>query len=235
MKSKRHNQGTIVTRFVYTHKGIVDGDQPEQTDVEVPVVDPIVRDRKIVVDVRMRSEISPSDAPPHPTTKVWFVAECKDPDLTIEGTDIEAVRAGVYAALDRHYAIQWTPYLLITVSAPYLRSMNDGGGICLEWENVWKGIAWDGKELLRKVNPVGQQQREFYRISVWPGQFKDSGGKVIACILDTETNRAGLQEFVKQLNLLRDMLRKFLSPEDIAKTLADLAGNRLLPAPDPDA
>jgi len=166
--------------------------------------------------------------PPFETLSVSF--HVHEPELGIEhfeGSDAEILRRAIWAQLDKRYNIEWESYYLVTVrlETPY-RGL--GTGFCLEYRDIEKGTTWDGKELLKEYAHRG------WRIDPWPGEFRDEGGRIEACIPATPVNTKGLQEFNDRIATLREILTDFLSPEKILHVLADLAGvDAILPAPDP--
>jgi len=143
----------------------------------------------------------------------------------IESTDVESLRLAVWAALDKKYEIKWTRYFLVQVdpSRPY---HGLGTGFVMSYDDIEKGVTWDGKELLRKWESRG------YKVSPWPGAFTDKQGKIQACIVASEKNRRGLEEFVQRIMTLREMLRSFLEPGKLEALLQNLAASTLLPAVD---
>lgn len=221
-------KGVLVDTWIYAHKAIEGAGETEGE--EIPAVEPIVRDKKVKVQVRILKETRETDRPPHATTAVKFMAECRDIGFAIEGTDIEALRLAVWSKLDKQYAITWETYYLVRVERPYMSGT--GGGVQVSWDIVSKGTAWDGTELLREYSLHRRPNEDFYKISPWPGAFRDKRGKVMACIPATERNKAALEEFVAKLDQLRKLMAEFLSPEKIETTLANLAGVAFLPPAD---
>lgn len=168
--------------------------------------------------------------PPYPTIGTEFYVEMDDPQLYVKGTDCEAIRRTVFSALDKRYAIQWEKYYLVEIrpERPY---HGLGSGFCLTYSDIEKGTTFDGKELKREYS---YHRREYsYHVEPWPGEFRDREGKVQACIPATPENEKALKEFTRRIEELREAMKKFLSPELIQQTLADLANNfgNLLPPP----
>jgi len=104
---------------------------------------------------------------------------------------------------------------------------DNGTGLEICYDNVYKGTTFDGKNLLRRW------KGHDFKISVWPGAFKDDSGKVVACIPANEENRQALKEFCRRVDVLRDKLAEFLRPDVIMQNLAHRSGCPLLPPAPP--
>jgi hypothetical protein len=152
--------------------------------------------------------------PPFETLRVALNVELDGQVLS--GTDVESLRQAVWAELDKKYAIQWIDYYLVTVK-PERPYEGMGTGFTLGYEDVQKGLTWDGKELLRRIGHRG------YIVSPWPGQFTDRNGNIQACLPATKENRKGLEEFVDRVATLRELIRKFLESERFEDNLRQLA------------
>ncbi len=223
------SKGVLVDTWYYAHKA-VDGDQGEGMDDEAPGQAPKVAERKVEIKVRLLKETREADAAPHITSGVSFEATCREFDVRVVGTDIEAIRKAVFSRLDETLAIRWDEHFLVHVERPHIWE-GTGSGALVRWTTVWKGEAWDGSLLMREFD-FHRSSSSTWRISPWPGAFSQKNGRVMACIPCTEKNRAGLEEFAAKLDQLRKLLAGFLSPEHIQATLANLAGVAFLPAPD---
>lgn len=231
-------KGVLIDTWIYSHKalealpaGPADGSEGD----EIPAIDPIVRDKKVKVSVRLLKTTQTTDKPPHATSSVSLEAECRELGFKIEGTDVEALRRAVWARLDKAYEIRWSAWYLIHVQKPYMVGSGSGSGVVVSWDIVSKGVAWDGTELLREWNNHRRHGEELYKVSPWPGAFRDKGGRVEACIPVNDRNTAALEEFAAKIDQLRKLMAEFLSPQNIEATLANLAGVAFLPPPDPDA
>lgn len=216
------SKGVVVDTWFYVHKAVVvQGDDEEDGEARR-----LVEDRRVEVKVRLIKKTGNAAAPPFPTEAVSFSAECTDPRIRVEGTDIEAIRKAVFSQLDKALAIKWEPHLLVRVQRPFL--FETGSGVEVTWSEVYKGTAWDGSLLLREFR---SHSKEIWVISPWPGAFSDKYGKVMACLPATEANRAALTEFARRLDDLRKRIAEFLSPGMIVATLANLRGMAFLPPP----
>lgn len=221
------SKGVLVDTWYYTHKAL---EAPEAEDGDdAPVRAPRVAERKVEIKVRILKTTQETDSAPHTTASVSFEASCKEFDLRISGTDIEAIRAAVFGALDRELSIRWERYLLVRVERPHIFD-GTGSGVQVAWSNVDKGTAWDGSELMREFT-YGRVGRDIYKISPWPGVFTNKNGRVMACIPATDRNEDALQEFVARMDALRAKIADYLSPDNIAATLQNLSGMGFLPPP----
>jgi len=229
----RHNPYRVVDTWVYEVKEVeierfeaVPKDEREDGDDKHVIHKERVVNRKVMCELRMDKKTAQSNLPPHPTQSVAFELVCEELDFRLTGTDIDALRAAMWAKLDKKFEIQWTSYYLVQVRrARVYEGM--GEGLEFSYSDVYKGITWDGKLLMRKWS-----WRE-ERIEPWPGAFKDEGGKVMACIPANDTNREALKEFGRRIGVLRDRLADFLRPDKIEQTLANPAGFALLPPAPP--
>ena len=220
MQSK--TQPKLVDKWIFAHESLPD--RPQEEDGDAPPAK--VVDARVEVLVSIVKELEELHAAPHATKKVEFLVTCAHPKFKFVGTDIEALRRAAFAECDKHFAITWHNYLLVTV----LRSScyeGIGTGVDFAYNDVKKGITWDGKELLKQRRWGGEVE-----VKPWPGQFTDRNGRVIACIPATEANKAALEEFRRRIDTLRERLADTLRPEHIEQTLATLSAFSLLPPAD---
>jgi len=185
-----------------------------------------IRNKLVTVNVYMDKQTEQSEEPPHPLHSVALKVECPELNLRLEGTDIVALKEAMWSMLDDKFAITWEEYYLVEVNRTRVYG-GDGTGLEITYDNVYKGTTFDGKNLLK------QWKGHDYRISVWPGAFKDEHGKVKACIPANEDNRKALKEFCRRVDVLREKLAEFLRPEVIMENLANLSGFSLLPPAPP--
>lgn len=210
--SRSPGKGTLVDTWVYdaTYSATEEGrDEPER------------RTRKVSVELRLVKDFEgASEAPPMATRAVRFVVACKDIDLRLEGTDIEALRKAMWERLDARYAIAWEGWLLVKVDhrAPYEGS---GTGFVFSRQRVERGVAFDGSVLLREYVTFGERG---YRVTAWPEQFKEKNGRTLACIPETPGNVEALDEFGRRIDAMRRQLAEFLRPDAILETLANIQG-----------
>jgi hypothetical protein len=185
-----------------------------------------VKNKIVTMQVELHKKTTHSEEPPHPTQDVHFEVYCKELDLRMNGTDIEALRAAVWAHLDKKFGIKWEYYYLVKVEKQRAWRA-DGTGMVFNYDGVWKGTTWDGKLLLK------QYDGGHYVIKVWPGEFTDEHDKVIACIPADEMNKTALKEFTRRIDVLREKLADFLRPENIVATLTNMSALALLPPAPP--
>lgn len=229
---KRNNPDRVIDTWVYKVKDVeylqpeyVEGEsdrnwrkKDERTQDEKYVAQKQRVTNKVVkIEVILEKDTVQSEEPPHPTSEVKFRVRCDELDLDLHGTDIEMLRQTVWDRLDKKFEIKWERFYLVEIKhqRPYHA---DGTGILFEYDGVERGTTWNGKHILRKF------EGGHYRIKVWPGAFKDSHGDIMACIPATDQNREALEEFVRRMDRMRELMADFLRPEKILQTLADLSG-----------
>lgn len=223
-RQKSSNEGSggkLLDTWIYEYQGLTEyGNGPEgETRKSVEA-------KKVEVELRLIKKFADSAEPPLATKEVSFVVVCKEADIKLAGTDIEALRTAMWEKLGKRYEVKWERYYLVRIrpESPY---EGIGTGFTFSYDWVEKGTAWDGTLLLRER----QRFRGGDRISPWPGTFRDKNGQVMACIPETPENTKALKEFRERIDALRELLAGFLRPEQIMHTLANLNGNSLLPAP----
>lgn len=218
-RSESPSGGKLVDTWYYEYEGLVE--EAPRDDEEEPRQH--VAAKKVAVELRIHKKFK-GDTPPLAAKEVWFSVSSKDADFSLEGKDIEALRAAMWEHLDKKYAVQWTDYFLVEVEhrGPY---EGLGTGLSFGYKDVKKGVAWDGTLLMKSW-----KFRQFM-IEPWPGEFRNKQGRVLACIPASEFNRDALQEFQSRVDALRDRLADYLKPDMIVKTLANLNGVAFLPAP----
>jgi hypothetical protein len=208
-----------IDRWIYKYRGLDEEGAPR------------VRQRSVEVEVFLEKRMDESDEPPHPVAEVSFAVVCKEKgaDFRLVGTDIEALRKAAWGQLDARFKVAWEEWFLVKVD-PVSYIQGTGEGIEFSYANVWRGVAHDGTLLLREYDRYNSSS--VWKISPWPGEFKNKNGRVIACIPATKANRKALEEFAEGVKALRARLADFLAPDKIERTLANLSGINLLPAPE---
>lgn len=230
---RRHNPERVIDTWYYKVKDVefqdeefVREDDREPDGRKYKEVKTRVRNKTVKVELIMEKTTKQSEEAPHPLDTVKFELRCSEIEQKLEGTDIEALRAAMWAMLDKKFEIKWERYYLVEVERqhPYRGS---GAGLMFSYKDIHKGTTWDGKTLMKiwRGGAYGNSDR----IEPWPGEFTNKAGKVIACIPDTEMNRAALEEFSRRIDELRKRLSEFLTPERIMETLTNMAGMALLP------
>lgn len=208
-------------------------DEAEDDAQPPPVFETVNRmeERKIAVELFLEKETNEGRLPPHPLDKVKFIARCHERKtyglyFDIEGTEIESVRAQAWSLLDERFEIKWHEYYKVYLN-PARIYVGQGEGLDFYFDEVWKGITWEGKELLKEWS---RSHDSHYKISPWPGKFMDRNGDVIACIPRNDMTEAALKEFAAKIAKMREVLKKFLTPETIMATLTSMSGLKLLEA-----
>lgn len=181
-----------------------------------------ITNKHVTVNVYMVKRTEQSEEPPHPLNTARLLIRCNELNIKIEGTDIVAMKDAMWSMLDKKFEIKWERFYQVQVLKARIFG-GDGTGLEIVYDDVYKGTTWDGKQLIKRWR--GHE----FKIDVWPGAFKDEGGKVMACIPATEENRQALQEFCRRVDLLRVKLADFLKPDVIQQNLAQMAAFALLP------
>jgi hypothetical protein len=234
---RRNVPGKVIDRWIYKVKDVTldkleyvpeEERADDEQEEKYHEVKERVQNKVVTVELYLEKTTKQSEEAPHPLDTIKFHLKCDELELTLEGTDVELLRAAMWSKLDARYEIKWDKYFLVEVDSthPYT---GWGTGMVFSYNDVFKGTTWDGKTLLR----IRRYHEE--KIEPWPGVFTRKGGKVIACIEATEANEAALEEFKSRVDLLREKLQSFLEPDKILTTLANLRGFNLLPAPEPKA
>jgi len=195
-------KGKVVDRWTYEYTGLADDDGQEH-----------VTSRKVEIVLKLHKKLAESNRPPMATKEVWFSVECAEPEIKLSGSDVEALRAAMWEQLDDAFEVKWSRYFLVQITQAIGMAT-----LVFDYTRVEKGVAHDGALLLRR-HDLGARSR----IEPWPGKFKNSQGKVIACIEATDANREALEEFAKNVDELRKKLQEFLMPQNIEWTLANLS------------
>lgn len=231
--SRRHNPEKVIDTWYYKVKDVefqdqefVPQDEREEGEPKYKEVKTRVRNKTVKVELIMEKTTKQSEEAPHPLDTVSFELRCAEIGQKLVGTDIEALRAGMWAMLDKKFEIKWERYYLVEVDRhhPY---QGLGAGLTFSYRDIHKGTTWDGKVLMKIWR--GGSYGSGDRIEPWPGEFTNKAGKVIACIPETDMNTAALEEFSKRVDELRKRLAEFLTPERIMETLTNLSGFALLP------
>jgi len=187
-----------------------------------------VKNRAVHINVYMIKRTEQSEEAPHPLDSVEMEVFCPELNIRLEGTDVVALKDAMWGMLDKKFEINWERFFQVEIIKSRIYG-DDGTGMEVVYNDVYKGTTWDGKLLLRKW------RAHEYKISPWPGAFKDEKGKVMACIPATEENQAALEEFCSRVDILRERLADFLRPDVIQENLLRLASFALLPPPAPTA
>lgn len=209
----------------------VSGDEDEDEAPKMETVQ-VMQERKIAVDLFMEKETEEVRTPPHPLEKVKFIAKCRikeyNLNIEIEGTDIESIRAAVWSELDSRFEISWHDYYKVHLDASSIYT-GVGDGLSFYYDTVWKGITWEGKELLKQWSR-NRSSDSYYDIRPWPGRFSDRNGNVIACIPRNDMTEKALEEFKGKIGKMRELLKQYLTPENIMATLTGVSNLKLLEA-----
>lgn len=221
---KSPGKGVLVDTWIYDaeYSVTVDGDAgvDESDDGETKGERSERKTRKVEVELRLIKDFSQASAkPPYATTGVKFTLTCHDVDLSIEGTDVEAMRKAMWEKLDAKYRIDWKRWFLVRVDRA---SDYDGLGTGLTFGYSWieRGVAYDGSVLMRRHSRYSGYKQE---ITAWPEQFKEKNGRTLACIEATPENEKALDEFSRRIDEMRRQLAEFVKPNAIQETLSSIA------------
>jgi hypothetical protein len=205
----------------------------DDSDAEVPTGETYrsMEERKIAIELYLEKETDEGKLPPHPLEKVSFTASCHEREkyglyFDVTGTDIAALRALVWNLMDERFEIKWHDYFKVYLTASSVYT-GVGEGLVFSYDTVWKGITWEGKELLKEWS---HSRNEHYKISPWPGKFTDRNGIAIACIPRNDVTEAALEEFRGKIATMRNILKTYMTPENIMATLTGMSGLKLLEA-----
>jgi hypothetical protein len=212
-------KGKLVDTWIYEYKGIADPVDPDAEEQPPQHVEA----KKVSIELRLIKNYADSEKPPLATKDVTFQVTCKEADIDLWGSDIEALRCAVWGLLDKRFEVKWETYYLVEVqpSNPY---EGIGTGLTFGYDTVEKGTAWDGTLLLKRYVRYGSRTE----ILPWPERFRTKAGKTIATIPATDKNRAAMKEFRDRIDELRDKLAAFLKPENIERTIEQLSHAQFL-------
>lgn len=187
----------------------------------------LVKDQVLDIEVRMLEKTA-DESLPRTVNAVEFKLVCKALDISLVGSDIEVLRAAMWAKLEKAHEIKWEEWYLVQVAGAQSFKGSFEVGFALSQDTIWRGVAKDGTELMREF----ERGRTYgpWRYKPWPGVYQDKGGHVIACIPATEVNKRALDEFRERIYALQERISDLVKPEVILDTLANLAGTGL-PAP----
>lgn len=207
----------------------------EEDEEDAPETETVsrVEERKIPVEVYLCKEMDEVKTPPHPVDKVWFEVQCRFKkeygiEFTIDGPDIACLKDEAWSRLDKRFEIKWFEYYLVNI-CPARIYEGQGEGLELSYTSVWKGITWEGRELLKEYRR-GRDYDDNYRISPWPGKFVRRNGDIQACIPENEMTKTALEEFCAKIAKVREALEAMVTPEVIMATLTNISGLKLLQA-----
>lgn len=221
MPKPSSNSSKLIDTWYYEFEGIAEEGRLAAADVKVEAI-------KVPIYLRLVKKLDTGTAPPMAVSSVKFELECKEPRFTFTGPDIDALRARMWAELNKNFAVKWENWFLVQITRPSLYDRGIGTGITFSYKRIEKGIAWDKTELMREFHVHSTVKEE---ITPWPEVFRNQRGDVIACIPATPEHEKGLEEFGASIDALRVKLADYLRPEVIIQNLLAGAGRGLLPPP----
>lgn len=223
-----NGEGTLVDTIYYESTGVTLTDAArtafadENHDGGDDYPETKVGKIKIPVEVRLRKHFATDTGKNRPVDEMIFMLICKEPSIKLKGTDIEVLRAAMWAELDKENAIKWEHHMLITIEPAMNYGQGISEGLRLVEESVWKGTTKDGMHLLRQTGHNRLDQfGDVYK--PWPGQFVDKRGRVTACIPATKENQDAIEAFRVKIREMRERLKDLVRPDQILATLANLS------------
>lgn len=198
-----------------------DGKRIDRLPYEVVQVDgfePI----RLTVDVFMKKRFETSEASPKPVSGASFVLKCEGE--RVEGSDIDACITAMRCKLDKRFRIKWESWVKVSIRKERLYRAEGGTGLSLQWEDVQRGKAFDGSDLMRTYEGYGGKT---WKIEPWPEYFKDKQGRTLACIPRTDENIQALELFRDKIDDMRKVLADFVSPDRIEETLSMITSGEM--------
>jgi len=227
-----NGEGTLVDTIYYESTGVTltDAARAALGDEADGVPETQVGKVKIAVEVRLQKHFSTDSGKDRPVGEMGFMLVARRPAIRLKGTDIEVLRAAMWAELDKDSAIAWEQYMLVTIEPTMSYGDGISEGLRLNTETVWKGTTKDGLHLLKQLGR-NRLDTHSWTYRPWPGEFTDKRGRVTACIPATDANEAAMEEFRVRIREMRERLKDLVRPDQILATLANLSGIALIAAP----
>lgn len=182
--------------------------------------------RKVAIDIYMlkKFDTSPEAPAPAATTAIGFKVRCEEANIEMAGSDIDACLKYVRSKLDEIHSIKWEPWLLVRVT-PERPVRGIGAGLSLSWDDVERGVTFDGSVLMKRFNSYAEWGKR-WQVEPWPRTLKEAG-KIVAVIPATEANKDALNIFMNKINDLRVALAALVAPDKIEETLSQIANSQL--------
>lgn len=218
-------KGSKIDTFFYDVEQVVSTEGEDEGGASQRVLK-----RKVGIDVFMVKVFDTDTTKPSPasTTSVGFMLCCEETGDEERGTDLNVLLKAMRSKLDERFKIKWKSWLLVKIVRPSMYGEGIGSGLQLTWEDVQRGIAFDGSVLMRRYNRYHDVFSNGWTVSTWPETIKENG-RLVAMIEATEANVAALEKATKQIDDLRALLVERVAPAFIEETLRTLsAGGSLL-------
>lgn len=238
MARQNNGKGTLVDTWYWDFPGIdLVGslDHPESEEAEVHAHErakQLVKGQKIPLEVRLIKQYNGEGGAQQTPKAVEFSVTCPMLNLSVSGTDIEALRTAMWSMLESTYKIEWERYLIVVIAGAASHQAQIETGFALGTSSVYKGTAPDGTVLLREYDRG--YGRSTWKYRPWPGEYSNKNGDVLACIPATEKNEIAIEEFRASIMTLKHRLQALVKPESIQETLENLSKIAMLPAPSED-
>ncbi|ABM97051.1 hypothetical protein [Methylibium petroleiphilum] len=239
-KSNNGRDGALIDTWTWKYRGIEDDlsahlrgeeDEPHGADGEMHRSEDkrplLVKEQVIKIEVRLLKDLA-DEALPRTVKAVEFAVICRELDIRLVGSDIEALRVALWAKLEAAHEITWERWYLVQIASAQSFVGDQETGFALSQNTIYRGVTRDGTLLMREY----ERGRTFgpWRYKPWPGEYQDKGGHVIACIPATSANDKALSEFRSRILELQRRLSDLVKPAVILQTLANLSAVGL-PAP----
>jgi hypothetical protein len=220
--TKSPGKGSKIDTFHYDIKQVTEEEPPTDNEDDFPK-DRVIN-RKVAIDLYLVKQFSvdPDLPPPAAVTDVSLRLHCPETNDEVIGTDLSAMLTDMRAKLDVRFRIEWKRWFLVRIDPSRAYSGN-GDGLLLSWEEIQRGVAYDGSVLQRRYDSYASLHANKWKVSTWPKNFIEKG-RMLAAIEATEANERALELAKKQIAELREMLVQRVGPKLIEQTLNTLTG-----------
>jgi len=221
--------GTKIDTLYYDAEQVVGSERDEEGLERDRVIQ-----KKVTIDLYMTKAFETDTTKPTPaaTRDIAFKLHCQETGDETYGTDISVMMKDIRSKLDVRFRIEWKPWFLVRIDPTRIYD-GIGSGLALSWEDIHRGVAYDGSVLMRRYNRHAEIFSNRWIVKTWPENFIERG-RMIAAIEATEENRLLLENAKDQVDVLRSRLVELLGPQLIMETLQALASGRSLLGYKPD-
>lgn len=180
--------------------------------------------RKVQFDLYMVKKFDENTdlPPPAAVTDVSFRFICDETKDEVFGSDVSVMLKEMRSKLDARFKITWKRWFLVKIE-PAKAFSADGSGLTLSWEEIERGVAYDGSVLMRRYQSWASLHSSKWKVSTWPENFIEKN-RMLAAIEANEANEQALNKAKDQIDELRRMLVARVGPKMIEETLRTLTG-----------
>lgn len=220
--SQSPGKGSKIDTFHYDIKQVTEEEASISEDEEGS--QERVINRKVAIDLYLVKQfnVDPELPPPAAVTDVSLRLHCAETNDEVIGTDLSAMLKDMRAKLDVRFRIEWKRWFLVRID-PARAYSGDGEGLLLSWEEIQRGVAYDGSVLQRRYQGYGGLHANKWKVSTWPKNFIEKG-RMLAAIEATKENERALELAKEQISELRELLVQRVGPKLIEQTLNALTG-----------